>query len=51
VNWIRHGLRIDFKDGLRPRPFNHGVSMNDAKQTQLDFLSTKLLRFEACGAF
>jgi hypothetical protein len=51
VNWIRHGVRVKFKNGLRPRPFNRGVSMKDATQPQLDFLATKLLRFEACGAW
>jgi len=51
VNWIRHGVRVKFKNGLRPRPFNHGVSMKDATQPQLDFLATELPRFEACGAW
>jgi hypothetical protein len=50
VNWIHHGVRVKFKTGLRPRPFNHGVSMKDATQSQLDFLGTELTRFEACGA-
>jgi hypothetical protein len=51
VNKIRHGVRVKFKNGLRPKPFNHGVSMKDATQPQLYFLSTKLSRFEACGAW
>jgi hypothetical protein len=38
--WIRHGVRVKFKNGLRPKPFNHGVSMKDATQPQVDFLST-----------
>jgi hypothetical protein len=39
VNWIRHGVRVKFKNGMRPKPFNHGVSMKDATQPQLDFLA------------
>jgi hypothetical protein len=50
VNWIRHGVRVKFKNDLRSKPFNHGVSMRDATQPQLDFLATELPRFEACGA-
>jgi hypothetical protein len=50
VNWIRHGVRVKLKNGLRPKPFNHGVPMKDATQPQLDFFSTELPRFEACGA-
>jgi hypothetical protein len=38
VSRIRHGVRVKFKNGLRPRPFNHGVTMKDATQPQLDFL-------------
>jgi hypothetical protein len=38
------------KNGLRPKPFNHGVYMQDTTQPQLDFLATELPRFEACGA-
>jgi hypothetical protein len=30
VSWIRHGVRVKFKNGLRPKPFNHGVSMKHA---------------------
>jgi hypothetical protein len=51
VNWIRHGVRVKFKNGLRPKRFNHGVSMKDATQPQLDFLATELPPFEACGAW
>jgi hypothetical protein len=51
VSWIRHGVRVKFKIGLCPKPFNHGVSMNDATQPQLDFLATDLPQFEACGAW
>jgi hypothetical protein len=51
VNWIRHGVRVKFKHGLRPKPFNHGVSKKDATQPQLDFHSTEVPRFEACGAW
>jgi hypothetical protein len=51
VTWIRHGVRAKFKNGLRPKLFNHGVSMKDANHPQLDFLATKLPRFEACGAW
>jgi hypothetical protein len=50
LNWIRHGVRVKFKHGVRPKLFNHGVSKKDATQPQLDFLSTELPRFEACGA-
>jgi hypothetical protein len=39
VSWIRHGVRVKFKNGLRPKPFNHGVSMKDATQPQLDFIA------------
>jgi hypothetical protein len=51
VKWIRHGVLVKFKTGLRPKPFNHGVSMQDATQPQLDFLATEVPRFEACGAW
>jgi hypothetical protein len=51
VNWIRHGVRVKLKNGLRPKPFNHGVSMKDGTQQQLDFLATKLPCLEACGAW
>jgi hypothetical protein len=50
VNWIRHGVRVKFKNGLRLMPFNRGVSMQDATQPQLDFLATELPHFEVCGA-
>jgi hypothetical protein len=50
-NWIRHGVRVKFKRGERPRPFNHGTSMMDAIPTQLEFLDSDLTRFEACGAW
>jgi hypothetical protein len=36
----RHGVRVNFKQGLRPRPFNHGVSMLDAFPYQHAFLNT-----------
>jgi hypothetical protein len=51
VKSIRHGVRVKFKNGLRPKSFNHGVSMKNATQPQLDFISTKLPRFEAFGAW
>jgi hypothetical protein len=51
VTWIRHGVRVKFKNGLRSKLFNHKVSMKDATHPQLDFLSTELPRFEACGAW
>jgi hypothetical protein len=50
VIWIRHGGRVKFRNGLRPKPFNHEVPMKDATQPQQDFLATELPRFEACGA-
>jgi hypothetical protein len=40
VSWIRHGVRVKFKNALRPKPVNHGVSMKDATQPQQDFLAT-----------
>jgi hypothetical protein len=51
LNWIRHGVRVKFKRGIRPRPFNHGTSMQDATPAQLEFLDSELPRFEACGAW
>eukprot|EP00873_Tetraselmis_striata_P033277 jgi/Tetstr1/453541/TSEL_040509.t1 len=52
LGWIRQGLRIRFKNGQRPRPYNHGVSMRDSTQAQLDFMAaTELPRFEAFGAW
>jgi hypothetical protein len=51
VSSTRHCVRVKFKNGLRPRPLNHGISMNDATQPQLDFLATEIPRFEACGAW
>jgi hypothetical protein len=51
VNWIRHGVRVKFKNGLRPKPFHHGVSMKGATQPQLDFVAAEFPRFEACGAW
>jgi hypothetical protein len=51
VNWIFHGVRVKFKNGMRPKPFNHGVSMKDATQPQMDFLATGLPRFESCGGW
>jgi hypothetical protein len=27
ASWIRNGVRVELKQGLRPRPSNHGVSM------------------------
>eukprot|EP00873_Tetraselmis_striata_P009649 jgi/Tetstr1/429913/TSEL_019778.t1 len=51
LSWIRQGVRICFKNGQRPRPYNHGVSMRDATQAQLDFMATELPRFEAIGAW
>jgi hypothetical protein len=51
VNWIRHGLLVKFKSGMRPKPFNHGVSMKDVTQAQVDFLATEPPRFESCGAW
>ena len=50
MNWIRHGVRAKLKNGLRPKPFSHGISMNDATQCQLDFVSTELPRIQARGA-
>jgi hypothetical protein len=50
VNWTRHGMRVNFKRSLRPRPFNHGASMLDASPFYLSFLDTELSRFEACDA-
>jgi hypothetical protein len=49
LSWIRHGVRVKFKHGARPRPLNHGTSMLDATPAQLEFLDSELPRFEACG--
>jgi hypothetical protein len=51
MQWIRHVVRVKFKHGVRPRPFNHGIAMQDATPAQLKFLATKLPRFEACSAW
>jgi hypothetical protein len=51
LSWIRHGVRVRFKHGTRPKPFNHGISMLDATKAQLEFLDSELPRFEACGAW
>eukprot|EP00873_Tetraselmis_striata_P012663 jgi/Tetstr1/432927/TSEL_022267.t1 len=51
LSWIHPGVRIRFKNGQSPRPYNHGVSMRDATQAQLDFMATELPRFEAIGAW
>jgi hypothetical protein len=51
LSWIRHGVHVKFKHGARPKPFNHGIAMLDATPAQLEFLDTKLLRLEACGAW
>jgi hypothetical protein len=51
LSWIRHGVRVKFKHGARPRPFNHGTSGMDATPAQLKFLNSELPRFEACGAW
>jgi hypothetical protein len=50
VNLIGHGVRVEFKRGVRPRPFNLDMSMQDATPAQLELLSTDIPRFEACGA-
>jgi hypothetical protein len=51
LKWIRHGVRVKFKRGERPRPFNHGTYMMDATPTPLEFLDSELPHFEACGAW
>jgi hypothetical protein len=51
LSWIRHGVRVKFKHGTRPKPFNHGIYMLDATPAQLEFLNSELPRFEACGAW
>jgi hypothetical protein len=51
VSWIRHGVRVKQKRSMPPKPFNHGTSMNDATQPQLNCLATELPRIEACGAW
>jgi hypothetical protein len=50
VSEINHGVRVKFKNGLRPKAFNLGISMNDATQSILDFLATELKRLKAIGA-
>jgi hypothetical protein len=51
LSWICHGVRVKFKHGARPRPFNHGTSILDVTQAQLDFLDAELPCFEACRAW
>jgi hypothetical protein len=51
LNWIRHGVRVKFKRGIRPRPFNHDTSMLDATPAQHDDLDSEPPGFEACGAW
>jgi hypothetical protein len=51
LSWIRYGVRVKFKQGARPRPFNYGASMPDATLAQLEFLDSELPRFEACKAW
>jgi hypothetical protein len=51
LSWIRHGVRVKIKHGVWPKPFNHGISILDATPAQLEFLSSELHRFEACGAW
>jgi hypothetical protein len=51
ANSIRDGVRVNFKSGLRPKPFDQGVSKKDPIQPKVDFLSTELPRFETCGAW
>jgi hypothetical protein len=50
LNWIRHGVRDKFEHDVRPRPFNHGISIT-LHPAKLEFLATELPRFEACGAW
>jgi hypothetical protein len=49
VNLMRLGVRVKFKRGVRPRPFNHGISMADTTPSQLDTFDTDLPRFGAFG--
>jgi hypothetical protein len=42
---------VKFKHGVRPKPFNHDISMLDATPAQLEFLNSELPRFEACVAW
>jgi hypothetical protein len=51
LSWIRHGVRLKFKQGTLPRLFNHGTSMQDATPAQLEFLDLELPRFETYGAW
>jgi hypothetical protein len=51
LDWIRQGVRIPFKGGQTPRPFNHGISLRDATPAQLDFVHTELKRFLSVGAW
>jgi hypothetical protein len=50
VYWIRHGVPVKIKRGLRPLPFNHVVSMLDATPSQLSLLTTELPRSKTCKA-
>lgn len=51
LDMIRHGVKIPFRGGRRPRPFNHGVSLRNATPAQLSFMDSELERFMACGAW
>jgi hypothetical protein len=42
---------VKLKHGVRPKPFNHGISMLDATPARLEFLDSELPRSEACGAW
>ena len=50
LRWIREGIRVPFRQGCRPQPFNHGVSLQDATQQQLQFILPELERLLHTGA-
>jgi hypothetical protein len=47
VSWIRHGVRVKFKQCLRPRLFNNVVSMLDANPSHLAFFEHKTSPFRS----
>ena len=51
ISWIRDGVRLPFKRNKPPKPFNQGVSLQDATPEQLSFIEAELARFVAAGAW
>ena len=51
LNWIRHGVRVQWGPRGPPRTFNHGVSLLDANAAQLQFMESELPRLLRLGAW